>query len=63
MNGIKIHALCFRVNRAFIFYFIDTYNSNLRNTNPPLLFFFFFWFLGLHQRHMEVPRLGVESEL
>ena len=23
----------------------------------------FFWFLGLHSGHMEVPRLGVESEL
>ena len=28
-----------------------------------LLFFFFFPFLWLHLRHMEVPRLGVESEL
>ena len=27
---------------------------------PP---FFFFYFLGLYQQHMEVPRLGVESEL
>ena len=26
-------------------------------------FFFFFGFLGLHPRHMEVPRLGVQSEL
>ena len=26
-------------------------------------FFFFFFFLGLHPQHMEVPRLGVESEL
>ena len=24
---------------------------------------FFFFFLGLHPQHMEVPRLGVESEL
>ena len=24
---------------------------------------FFFFFLGLHSLHMEVPRLGVESEL
>ena len=24
---------------------------------------FFFCFLGLHPRHMEVPRLGVKSEL
>ena len=28
-----------------------------------ILIFFFFFFLGLHRRHMEVPRLGVESEL
>ena len=29
------------------------------------LFFFpsFFLFLGLHLQHMEIPRLGVESEL
>ena len=27
------------------------------------LVFFFFGFLGLHPWHMEVPRLGVESEL
>ena len=26
-------------------------------------FFFFFFFLGPHLRHIEVPRLGVESEL
>ena len=26
-------------------------------------FFFFFVFLGPHLWHMEVPRLGVESEL
>ena len=26
-------------------------------------FFFFLLFLGPHSRHMEVPRLGVESEL
>ena len=26
-------------------------------------FFFFFLFLGPHLRHVEVPRLGVESEL
>ena len=28
-----------------------------------LSFFFFFFFLGPHPRHMEVPRLGVKSEL
>ena len=27
------------------------------------IFFFFYFFLGLHSRHMEVPRLGVKSEL
>ena len=29
----------------------------------PLRTFFFFGFLGQHPQHMEVPRLGVESEL
>ena len=28
-----------------------------------LYFFFFFFLLGLHLRHMEVPRVGIESEL
>ena len=28
-----------------------------------LFLFFGFWFLGLHPQHMEVPRLGVKSEL
>ena len=28
-----------------------------------LFFFFFLVFLGPHPQHMEVPRLGVESEL
>ena len=28
-----------------------------------LFFFFFFSFLGLQLQHMEVPRLGAESEL
>ena len=27
------------------------------------LIFYFFCFVGLHARHMEVPRLGVKSEL
>ena len=34
-------------------------------TNFILFYFIFpsFTFLGLHPKHMEVPRLGVESEL
>jgi len=28
-----------------------------------IFFFFFFFFLRLYPRHMEVPRLGVESDL
>ena len=30
---------------------------------PDNQYFFFFVFLGLHSQHMEVPRLGIESEL
>ena len=33
------------------------------NVKIKLLFFFFSVILGLHQQHMEVSRLGVESEL
>ena len=28
-----------------------------------IFYFLFFVFLGLHLQHMEVPRLGVESQL
>ena len=38
----------------------------LIGVSSPVLFFcfsFFFLFLGLNSWHMEVPRLGVESEL
>ena len=28
-----------------------------------LLFIYLYFFLGLHLKHMEVPRLGVESEV
>ena len=28
-----------------------------------ILFYFYFFFSGLHPQHMEVPSLGVESEL
>ena len=33
------------------------------SSNLPPFFFFFLVFLGPHLRHMEIPRLGVESEL
>ena len=29
----------------------------------PSLFLFYFFLLGPHSRHMEVPRLGVETKL
>ena len=31
-------------------------------TRTMIIFFFFLVFLGLYLRHVEVPRLGVESE-
>ena len=42
--------------------------SNREGISLLSFFFFFFFFglfvfLGLHPRHMEVPRLGVQSEL
>ena len=35
--------------------------KGIQKTEPRRLFFFFFF--GLHPQHMEVPRLGVKSEL
>ena len=43
-----------------------TYMWNLKNKTLYIakqLFFVFLPFLGPHPRHMEIPRLGVESEL
>ena len=37
--------------------------ANIFSHSIGCLFFFFFCFLGQHAWHMEVPRLGVESEL
>ena len=37
--------------------------SRNQHRKSTILFFFFFGFLGPHPRHMEVPRLGVQSEL
>ena len=44
---------------------IDMPKETFTAQMPPwhFLFFPFSCFLGLHPRHMEVPRLGVESEL
>ena len=39
---------------------LGTQASTVRGTS---IFFFFFFFLGPYLWHMEVPRLGVESEL
>ena len=42
----------------------DNHGKNDKDAGPPdLSTFFFFSFLGLDLWHMEVPRLGVESEL
>ena len=50
------HRNCFGQGvLAVLFYFILLYFT--------ILFYFISVFLGLHQQHVEVPRLGVESEL
>ena len=42
-------------------YFLGAWPLHL---NIMLFIFFIFWsFLGLHLQHLEVPRLGVQSEL
>ena len=35
----------------------------MSSPKPSHIILFFFCFLGLHPRHMKVPRLGVKSEL
>ena len=42
-------------------YLVST--TTLQGSFHHFLFFFFFFFLGPYPRHMEVPRLGVQSEL
>ena len=42
-------------------YYVKKYVSE-RNVLG-FFFFFFYFFLGLHLWHMEVPRVGFESEL
>ena len=37
--------------------------SDAFNSKIIYMYLFVFFFLGLHSWHMEVPRLGVESEL
>ena len=38
-------------------------NFKFKNFRNIFNFLFFFFFLGSHPQHMEVPRLGVKSEL
>ena len=54
-----------RVERQRVLQGVPTVTRDAsRNSQANFFFFFFFLvFLGLHLRHMEVPRLGVESEL
>ena len=39
------------------------YNSKRKETNFWLFIYYYYYFLGPHLQHMEVPRLGIESEL
>ena len=42
---------------------LDLISTILISLTPSSSSSFFFFFLALHLRHMEVPRLGTESEL
>ena len=67
-----LSRLCFlpQYSRPFITWhlaplpssFPATYFQN-KCSHSAFMFFFSFFFLGLHQRHIEVPRLGIKSEL
>ena len=49
--------------QKFIFSSLSTFQIPSKFTKGFAFIFLSFVFLGPHQRHMEVPRLGVESEL
>ena len=53
----KTWEFCFIWGWGTSFYLVTAFSRILH------LIFFFVFFLGLHPWHMEVPRLGVESEL
>ena len=62
LNGflnIKIFVLKFKIHCWKCSLSSKKYNNYKFGGNGDLFFFFF----GLHPRHMEVPRLGVKSEL
>ena len=54
-----------RVIAGMIYQTLNCSFTSCTNQVFPLAFFFFFFFvfLGPHPQHMEVPRLGVKSEL
>ena len=60
---VAIHYLHFPSLQPQISYCqVSTVLQDL-TSEQQFFFFFFLVFSGLHQRHMEIPRLGVESEL
>ena len=62
---IHLSAMC-RLESYFCSYFIAPMALNFLWASESLmtiLFDLFFVFFGLHLRHMEVPRSGVQSEL
>ena len=58
MVASRIHFCCTMMEAPTFYYFIPAACFRFS-----LLFFFCFVFLGLHPWHVEVPRLGVKSEL
>ena len=56
----KAHTI---LNSNVSFYRVRNWKQLWESPSLCLRIFFFFFFLGPHLQHMEVPRLGVESEL
>ena len=61
---------CRRIILLVTVYYVRRYHPSVPSMgkqktkqNKILLYFFIFCFLGLHPQHVDVPRLGVESEL
>ena len=75
---VHLEPICIFAAFRLIVFIAETFNTGLGVTESSAItivlsssssssssssFFFLFHFLGLQPQHMEVPRLGVESEL
>ena len=63
-GGFVLLFVCFEyLCSSFPFFVLVSKKFKVFPSSKPFVFFSFFVFLGLHPQHMEVPSLGVTSDL